>query len=216
MFEARRPGDTERRVDRPACLRVAAREVLALVRPRRLPFGSNQASPADRDYLIALLESGYDDILLASQTRVSAALESAKREALSALAVSEDLGDAADDVSRTVGDAQRWVEAQVFARTAAFLRGYLRGGVVAEFFRRDLPKAELSEDAIYQALYRSSPDLDREIALPLAEAGITALDTLADRLDHFAQSAGVAVFDAEVGIELALEELSARLGKLSS
>src|SRR5690606_32641876 len=43
--------------------RDAAREVLELVIPRRLPFGTHRASRADRDYLVSLLDGGFAALL---------------------------------------------------------------------------------------------------------------------------------------------------------
>jgi tetratricopeptide (TPR) repeat protein/GTP-binding protein EngB required for normal cell division len=193
--------------------RRAAREVLDLVRPRRLPFGQHSATAADRDYLIALLDAGFDAELVASRRRVATALAAAAalaQEAAAALAPG--LGaDVASDLARIAADRQSLVMAQVFDRARAYLRGYLEGGYVENFFRADLPKLELSEDAAYHALVRSAPDLDREIGAPLARAGGDALDALARRLDHWAGVADVQAFDLEVGAGRALDAIAAAL-----
>lgn len=195
-----------------ALFRQAAQEVLELVRPRRLPFGSNQATPADRDYLIGLLEAGYDAVIGAAEERVAAELEAIANRARATLAVGTigAIGDPSGDVERAALDATRWVRAQVFGRTGSYVRGYLRGGYVADFFRRDLPKIELDEDTVYQALYQSSPDLDAVIAVPLARAGAEALAALADRLEHLADVQDLHGFDLDVGIVRALETVDER------
>ncbi len=61
--------------------RRAAREVLDLVRPRRLPFSSHTATLADRDYLIALLSSGYESAIEGGRRRVAAELATRSRTA---------------------------------------------------------------------------------------------------------------------------------------
>jgi len=192
--------------------RGAAREVLELVVPRRLPFGSHKASRADRDYLVSLLDGGYASLLEQSRRRVDGELRAAGAEAI---ALARPDGAAADpalaEVERALSDSIHILDAQVYARTLAYLRGYLEGGMVDNFFRRDLPKIGLDEDSVYHALYRDSPDLDAAIAVPLAETGAQALDRVADRLTHLAERAEVRAFDLEVGIARALERLRGRL-----
>jgi len=181
--------------------RRAAREVLELVRPRRLPFGSHSATRADRDYLISLLDSGYEAALERSSPQVASELDRRRETAIAAVAevVAVVGNEAVGDIARTADDAIRLVEARVFARCRAYLRGYIRGGYVDAFFRSDLPKLQLDEDSVYHALFRSSPDLDNEIATPLLAAGQHALDALAERLTHWAGVAEVMAYDLEVG-----------------
>jgi tetratricopeptide (TPR) repeat protein len=195
-----------------ALYRQAAREVLELVRPRQLPFGSHSATAADRTYLIALLDSGYELALERSRRQVLQALEAHRSRAIQAIsAAAGTLGtDAGSDVMRTADDALRLVTAQVFDATRAFLRGYLRGGYVAHFFRSELPKLELVEDAAYDALMRGSPDLDAELALRLATAGTAAISAMSSRLAHWADVADVMAYDVEVGVGRALDELAER------
>jgi tetratricopeptide (TPR) repeat protein len=195
-----------------ALYRQAAREILELVRPRQLPFGSHRATSADRAYLVALLDSGYELALEQCRREVLQALEVHKTRAIHVISsVAGTLGaDAVSDVMRTAEDALRLVTAQVFDATRAFLRGYVRGGYVANFFRHELPKLELVEDAAYDALVRGSPDLDAELALRLATAGTTALSALGDRLAHWADVAEVMAYDVEVGVGRALDELADR------
>ncbi|HWN67378.1 MAG TPA: dynamin family protein, partial [Haliangium sp.] len=195
-----------------ALYRQAAREVLELVRPRQLPFGSHSATTADRTYLIALLDSGYELALERSRRQVLQALEAHRSRAVQALsAAAGTLGTGAvSDVMRTADDALRLVTAQVFDATRAFLRGYLRGGYVAHFFRSELPKLELVEDAAYEALMRGSPDLDAELALRLATAGTAAISAMSRRLAHWADVADVMAYDVEVGVGRALDDLAER------
>jgi hypothetical protein len=86
----------------------------------------------------------------------------------------------------------------------------LRGGAVDRFFRQDLPKLELTEDAAYHALFRESPDIDGEVGEPLLASGMAALDALADRLDHLAGVADAIAFDLDAGVERALQQLDDR------
>ena len=120
------------------------------------------------------------------------------------------------EVERALSDSIHILDAQVYARTLAYLRGYLEGGTVDNFFRRDLPKLELDEDSVYHALYRDSPDLDAAIAVPLAETGVAALERVAERLAHLAERADVRVFDLEIGLARAIERLRARLAAAGS
>jgi tetratricopeptide (TPR) repeat protein/GTPase SAR1 family protein len=193
--------------------RRAAREVLDLVRPRRLPFSSHTATAADRDYLIALLSSGFDTAIEHGRRRVAAELtararltETAARTLSSALGV-----DVVGDLQRAADDRIGLALSRVFDRARAFLRGYLEGGYVEAFFRNDVPRLELAEDAVYHALVRGSPDLDRELGEPLARAATDALTALASRLAHWGAVIDVHAFDLEVGVGRALELAEARL-----
>lgn len=189
-------------------LRQAAREVLDLVRPRRLPFGSHQATPADREYLIGVLSSGYDQLIGGAEGRVLAELAAVAESARGRVPTHQ------GEIDRAIAEAGRWVSAQVFGRTSGYVRGYLRGGYVAEFFSRDLPKIELDEERIYHALHRTSPDLDAVVALPLARAGADALAGLAERLEHLADVADLHRFDLDVGIAGAIQRLDERRAEL--
>jgi tetratricopeptide (TPR) repeat protein/GTPase Era involved in 16S rRNA processing len=194
--------------------RRAAREVLDLVRPRRLPFSSHTATVADRDYLIALLSSGYDAAIDGGRRRVAAELtRSARLAEAAARPLSAALGvDVVGDLRRAADDQIGLALSRVFDRARAFLRGYLEGGYVEGFFRNDVPRLELAEDAVYHALLRGAPDLDAEIGEPLARAVTDALSALAHRLDHWAAVLDVHAFDVEVGVGRALELAEARLG----
>jgi tetratricopeptide (TPR) repeat protein/GTPase SAR1 family protein len=193
--------------------RRAAREVLDLVRPRRLPFSSHTATAADRDYLIALLSSGFEAAIEGGRRRVAAELASRSRTAEpAARALGAALGvDVVGDLERVAADRIGLALSRVFDRARAYLRGYLEGGYVEHFFRADVPRLELAEDAIYHALYRAAPDLDREVGNPLSHAAADALDALAQRLDHWAAVVDVQTFDLEVGVSRALELVRARL-----
>jgi tetratricopeptide (TPR) repeat protein len=193
-------------------LRRAAREILDLVRPRRLPFGSHSATPADREYLIALLDDGFAAALDASRARVIADLRRDADHAAAGGDAGAVLGvDVRGDLARVAGDRIAIVGAEVYARARAYLRGYLDGGYVESFFKNDLPRLELAEDPTYHALVKAAPDLEREIAVPLARAGAAALDALAERLRHWAAVADGATYDLDVGIGRALDSVQARL-----
>ncbi len=196
-----------------ALYRRAAREVLDLVRPRRLPFSSHTATAADRDYLIALLSSGFETAIEAGRRRVAAdLLERSKTAEAAARTLSTALGvDVLGDLHRTADDRIGLALSRVFDRARAYLRGYLEGGYVEAFFRNDVPRLELAEDSVYHALVRGSPDLDRELGEPLARAASEALTALAARLDHWGAVVDVQAFDLEVGISRALEIAASRL-----
>jgi tetratricopeptide (TPR) repeat protein/GTP-binding protein EngB required for normal cell division len=193
--------------------RRASREVLDLVRPRRLPFSSHTATAADREYLLALLSSGFESAIEGGKKRVAADLARRSRSAeAGARALGALLGtDVVGDLERVAADRIGLVLARVFDRARAYLRGYLEGGYVDSFFRNDVPRLELSEDAIYHALYRSAPDLDHEIGEPLEKAAVEALRAIAARLDHWSAVASVQAYDLDVGVVRALELAAARL-----
>jgi hypothetical protein len=193
--------------------RRAAREVLDLVRPRRLPFSSHTATAADRDYLIALLQSGFEAGIETGRRRVADELLARSRDAeVAARTLSGALGvDVVGDLQRAADDRIGLALSRVFDRAGAYLRGYLEGGYVEAFFRNDVPRLELAEDSVYHALVRAAPDLDREIGEPLARAATDALTALARRLEHWGAVADVHAFDLEVGIGRALEIALARV-----
>ena len=196
-----------------ALYRRAAREVLDLVRPRRLPFSSHTATEADREYLIALLSSGFEAAIEGGRKRVAADLV---RRSRGAEAGARALGallerDVAGDLERVAADRIGLAMSRVFDRARAYLRGYLEGGYVDSFFKNDVPRLELTEDSIYHALYRSAPDLDHEIGEPLEKAAVEALSAIAARLDHWSSVADVQALDLEVGVARGLELASSRL-----
>ncbi len=200
--------------------RRAAREIMSLARPRLLPFGSHSATPADREYLISMLDTGYESALEQTRGVVLSGLREHAANALAAVNQFSSLwngssggivglaGDAVSDVSRTIDDAVRLVSAQVFDAALGYLRGYVRGGYVGNFFQHALPKMELSEDAVYQVLRTSAPDLDAEIALRLAKSGVAAIESIVERLDYWASVAEVAVYDIEAGPLKALDHMA--------
>jgi hypothetical protein len=178
-----------------------------------LPFSSHTATAADREYLVALLSSGFESAIEGGKKRVAADLARRSRSAeAGARALGALLGtDVVGDLERVAADRIGLVLARVFDRARAYLRGYLEGGYVDSFFRNDVPRLELSEDAIYHALYRSAPDLDHEIGEPLEKAAVEALHAIAARLDHWSAVASVQAYDLDVGVVRALELAAARL-----
>src|SRR5262249_20881901 len=92
-----------------------AKEVLEFVRPRRWPFGSNEAAPADRDFLLNLLDERFSQILVASRERVTAQIMRAL------------------EAARAVEEIEIVIELdeQVYARYRAYARGYLLAGRAA-------------------------------------------------------------------------------------
>ena len=193
--------------------RRAAREVLDLVRPRRLPFSSHSATTADRDYLIALLQSGFEVAIESGRRRVADDLLARSRAAeVAARTLGAALGaDVVGDLQRAADDRIGLALSRVFDRARAYLRGYLQGGYVEAFFRNDVPRLELSEDAVYHALVRGAPDLDHELGDPLTRAATDALTTLALRIDHWSAVVDVQAFDLEVGVGRALEIAASRV-----
>jgi len=155
-------------------LGVCAREVLDFVRPRRSLFGGNEATPADRDFLLSLLEERVAAALAASRERLST-------ELTRSLALVIGLPGGSESV--TGPDPLAALDDRVFGRYQAYVRGYLRGGAVASFFSRDLPRLELNEREVRRALERAAPLDD---------------DTLEDALRQFLRVFADALFAARL------------------
>ncbi len=170
-----------------------AREVLDFVRPRRWAFGSNEAAPADRDFLIQLLDERLGALLDASRARAQA-------EAERAIAVvrAVDAPDASFDAEMSL------LGEQVFGRFRAFARGYLRGGRVDDFFTRVLPKLELTEAQIQRALERDAPWSD-----DVAEAELRA--PLRRWAEQFYGGLNARLRRLRTGVELDRLEIEERL-----
>lgn len=188
-----------------ATYRAAAREVLELVRPRKLPFGTHSATPADRDYLLGLLERGLLAAIAPTEERALAELERAADEALRALAAVRLDATERDAVVRQAQGGAALVRARVFERVRAYLRGYLQGGRVDDFFSRTLPRLDLDEDSVYHALVKDAPDLEAELVAPLAQHGAAALRELADRLEQIADFADLASFELRHALVVAVD-----------
>ncbi len=196
-----------------ALFRRAAREVIDLVRPRRLPFSAHSATVADRDYLIALLEAGYASMFDESQRQVVSEL---KRRLEPVIAQAQGLSrlldaDIAGDLHRLMASQLALATAQVYDRTTAYLRGFLAGGYIETFFRNDVPKLELNVDAVFHALFRGAPDLDRQLGEPLAASAANVMRAVASRIAYWGEVANGRVFVLETGIIRALDEITEAL-----
>ncbi|MDB4964550.1 MAG: Dynamin family protein [Myxococcales bacterium] len=184
-----------------------AREVLDFVRPRRWAFGSNEAAPADRDFLIQLLDERLGALLDAARARATA-------EAERAIAVVRALEPEArfDAELSLLGE-------QVFGRFRAFARGYLRGGRVDDFFTRVLPKLELSEPAIRRALERDAPWTDdvaeAELRAPLRQWAERFYGGLLARLQRLRTAAELDRLEIEERLHAPVEQLANALDSLS-
>jgi hypothetical protein len=78
---------------------------------------------------------------------------------------------------------------------------------VDHFFNSDLAKLELSEDAVYHALFRAAPETDAEISIPLATSGGRLLAGLAQRLEDLANDAEIEAFEMDAGLRQAVTSL---------
>ncbi|MSP61939.1 MAG: tetratricopeptide repeat protein [Myxococcales bacterium] len=176
--------------DLDALYTAASREILDFVRPRRWAFGSNQAAPADRDFLLALVDDQLAGLAARSRVRVLAEAERtlAAQSAVAGVAAGSNL------------ERLRILDEQVYGRFGAFARGYLRGGRVDDFFTRVLPKLELSEASIRRALERDMPDVtvaDAELLLPLKAWGERFFGGLLARLRRLADAEELRRFEVE-------------------
>ncbi len=180
-----------------------AREVLDFVRPRRWAFGSNEAAPADRDFLLGLLDERLGVLLDASRARVQGEIERS-------LAIVR-----AVDPDADFRLALRLLDEQVYGRFRAFARGFLRGGRVDDFFTRVLPKLELSEREIRRALERDAPWSDdhaeAELRGPLRAWAERFYGALGEHLDRARAAAELQRFDLEERVLAPVEVLRSAL-----
>jgi tetratricopeptide (TPR) repeat protein/GTP-binding protein EngB required for normal cell division len=197
--------------DNDAGYRAAAREVLDFARPRRWPFGSNEAAPADRDFLLDLMDEHTESLVQASLARVLAELTPSQARVEEAVrGVTPALGGRASGTRR---DPFAKLREEVYGRYRAFMRGYLRGGRVEDFFTRVLPRLELSETAIREALGRTGVDLETELTAPLEAFANRFFDDAEARLRALADEVRLRRFDLEERVFAPLEAFAAALAE---
>ncbi|MCC6751597.1 MAG: dynamin family protein [Deltaproteobacteria bacterium] len=152
-----------------------AGEVVDFVRPRRSRFGEHAVSRADRDFLLELWSHGLAQLGQRSQARVAAEVESLAETLHAALrreaspAASTVLARTAELVLARAAERRALLEQQVYARFAAYARGYLAGGRVERFFAVELPELELETARVAAVLAERPLDLEGELFAPLRE-----------------------------------------------
>jgi tetratricopeptide (TPR) repeat protein len=124
--------------------RTAAFEVRDFVRPRAWLFGEHRAEATDEQFLVELLEDAVERATEVTRGALGASCAPSTDAAVTA---------AID------GCVERF---------AAYARGVIEGGAVAEFFRADLPRIKLDPAAIRNALARRAPDPERVLFGALA------------------------------------------------
>ena len=186
--------------------RAAARELLELVRPRRVPFGEHRATPADRDYLRGLLERALDRVLDDARDRIVVSVDALLASARGAVSELDDAS-AATALTQAIDAARRAALAEGLEHARGFVRGALRGGGLDVFFSRELPRAELTEDALTHALLRDAPAYDLELLAPVRAAISTALARLGDHLRDAAERASIAGHEV-AALDKALDRLA--------
>ncbi|MBI4510384.1 MAG: dynamin family protein [Deltaproteobacteria bacterium] len=192
-----------------AAYRHAAVEVLELVRPRHIPFGSHRATSMDRDYLLGLLERELTSSLGSTRRRIGQELAHAEGHARRA--AQETAGaPASAQVAVRASEAKALIEARVVDRFCAYVRGYLRGGRLDDFFARTLPRLDLSCDSVHHALFKDAPDLD-ELLAPLAAHLEEALCSLTQPLVEHAEKMDLTRHEAEEILIYGIESLQAGL-----
>jgi tetratricopeptide (TPR) repeat protein/GTPase SAR1 family protein len=174
--------------DLDALFSAGAREVLDFVRPRRWVFGNNQAAPADRDFLVGLVEEKLGALADGSRARVAREVQRAV-DSLRPV-----------DAAASAADPLRILDEQAYGRYRAFARGYLRGGRVDDFFTRVLPKLDLEEGSLRRALERDMPAvdvIDAELLAPLAAWSERLFADLDKRLRRLAEAEELRRFEIE-------------------
>jgi tetratricopeptide (TPR) repeat protein/GTPase SAR1 family protein len=185
----------------------SAKEILEFVRPRRWVFGSHSAAPADRDFLLHLLDERFGAVLEDSRARVGREVER--------------MVDPIRAIEPTVdfNPALRLLDEQVYGRYRAFARGYLRGGRVDDFFTRSLPRIELNEPEIRRALERRTPWSDdiveAELRRPLHAWAEKFCRDLFDLLEQRRSALAFECFDVEVRLISPLDRFRAALDEMS-
>lgn len=193
-----------------------AGEVIALVQPRKLPFASHSATHADSEYVVALLDAGYHSIVDDALNHLTAALLQHIEPLLLRASAAEGSvqTDIAADLFTVLGHQRAHVREQGM-RARSYLRGVLAGGLVDTFFRADVPKLALSEDAVFHALFRNAPNLDRELALPLATALDQTWQALDARIAYWASATQTRNLTIELGAQRALHEIAHCLERIT-
>jgi tetratricopeptide (TPR) repeat protein/GTPase SAR1 family protein len=136
--------------------RTAAFEVRDFVRPRAWLFGEHRADAADEGFLIELLEDA-----------VERATDVTRDVLKGAIAPPDGGGPERDALPATRVAIEGAVDTAI-ERFAAYARGVIEGGAVAEFFRYDLPRIRLDLTAIRSALTRRAPDPEQVLFGALA------------------------------------------------
>jgi tetratricopeptide (TPR) repeat protein/GTPase SAR1 family protein len=190
------------RADLDELLGAGAREVLDFVRPRRWAFGSNQAQPADRDYLMALVEEKIGQLGEGSRSRVATEVAGALAAARAPVhAQVHAQGHAMPGESPGSEEALlRQLDVEVYGRYRAFVRGYLRGGQLDDFFSRVLPRLEPTEAAVRRSLalgFLDAEMLEAELVQPLRQWSERCFAALRDRLGRLAQAEELRRFEIE-------------------
>ncbi len=177
----------------------SATEVLDFVRPRSWAFGTHQAQPADRDFLVDLVEERAHAVLAESRARVMA-------EVAPALDRARTVGIEVD-----VGGLERLLDQEVYGRYRAFVRGYLRGGWVDEFFARRLPRVELNLRELRRALDRDAPWSDEwtstELRAPLAAWSALLYAAVGRQIEEARSASHMERIDLEQRLLLPLDRL---------
>ena len=180
----------------------SAQEVLELVQPRRIPFGSHNTTVADRDYLLAILDDGYQELLAKAKAYFRPLLRhSIQREPSSEIAPKTSV-----EIQHLLDEQLYLLDAEVIGSTASYLRGFLRGGYVDGFFRNDLPKLELSRDNVYHALFRGAPNLDKRLSTHFSDLVGRSVDRVKTLLTKAEQRIELQLRSYEEGMQPMLEQ----------
>lgn len=195
----------------------AAREIVEFVRPRRWILGENEASVADKDYLVDLLQEGIAKYAAESESRLRSEFMALQGEVLvelreiSSAASLPEFSGRVEEIGASFEHHLNLLR-QVYRGYLSFVRGFLHGGWVDHFFGAVLPELEISIEPIRKALARRQLDVEGELLGPLAEWQAQGVTAQQEQLRALRQDLSLKRMDIELRLAEPLLALLTRLG----
>jgi GTPase Era involved in 16S rRNA processing len=195
----------------------AAKEIVEFVRPRRWILGENEATAADKDYLLDLLQEGIGKHANDSHLRLRQRFMRGQEDILSAIReISTDtrlpeLTARVEEVSGSFAHHLHLLE-QVYRGYLSFVRGFLHGGWIDQFFNSQLPELQIAVEPIRQALKRKRLDLEGELLSPLTEWQENGVAAQREQLKGLRRELQMKRMDIELRLAQPLLSLITQLG----